>query len=256
MSKSQSVLLIGDVQWPYHDAVVTSKIIKVAERYQPSRIVQIGDLIDMPTVSRWAKHEALEYAGTLQQHIDGVRNDFLSPLRKAAPAAKIQWVSGNHDERVADYVKKYAPALAPLRALSMESLFDLDALGVEYVKGPVRVATNTYALHGHECGGYAASPSAWDGKFTKRYGSQNNYVFGHTHAGFLITRATGWGGNVSPRWTMNLGSTMDPTQVTYVKDGSLSWTMSFAWLEDDGKRVWPELVTLVDRLGYFKGQRV
>jgi hypothetical protein len=36
----------------------------------------------------------------------------------------------------------------------------------------------------------------------------------------------------------------------------MSWQQSFAWLEDDGKRVWPELVTLVDRLGYFKGERL
>jgi hypothetical protein len=31
--------------------------------------------------------------------------------------------------------------------------------------------------------------------------------------------------------------------------------MSFALLRDDGKRVWPELVTMVDRLFYVSGKR-
>lgn len=255
MSKRQSVLLIGDVQHPYNDKVTTDKVIEVARRHQPDSIVQIGDMIDFPTVSRWAKNDALEYAGTLQQHIDTLKSEFLSPLRKAAPNAAITWVSGNHDERVTDYVKRYAPALQPLKALCMDSLFDLPSYGVSYVKGPVRIATNTYALHGHECGGYSATPSAWDAKFQKRYGSDKSYVFGHTHQPFISHRSHGWGGATKPRFTMNLGSTMDPAQAGYVKDGSVSWVQSFGWIEDDGKRVWPELVTMVDRIFHFKGER-
>ncbi len=255
MAKRQNVLLIPDVQLPYHDAVVLKKILRVAERHQPDRVVQIGDLIDMPTVSRWAKGDALEYAATLQDHIDRTKDEFLSPLREAVPNAKIQWISGNHDERVTDYVKKYAPGLAPLRALSMSSLFELEKFDVDHVSGPVRIATNTYALHGHESGGYSATLQAWDLKFQKRYGSDKSYVFGHTHQPGIITRATGWGGEVTPRYTMNLGSIMDPTQVTYVKDGSLNWTMSFGWIEDDGKRTWPTLVTMYDRLFSFMGER-
>jgi predicted phosphodiesterase len=218
--------------------------------------VQIGDGIDFPTVSQWSKGTAGEYADTLQEHIDGYREDVLIPLRTAVPSAKITWLEGNHDLRVNDFVKKYAAPLGALRSLKMPELFALKELGVSYERGPLRVATNTLAVHGHESGGYCASASAWDAKFTKRYGSHHSFVFGHTHQPFLITRAFGYNGRVSPRFTMNAGSIMDPVQASYVKDGSVSWQQSFAWLEDDGKRVWPELVTLVDRLGYFKGERI
>ena len=51
---------------------------------------------------------------------------------------------------------------------------------------------------------------------------------------------------------MNVGSVMDPVKATYVKDGAVSWVMSFALLRDDGKRVYPELVTMVDR-GFYLG---
>jgi hypothetical protein len=54
---------------------------------------------------------------------------------------------------------------------------------------------------------------------------------------------------------MNSGSIMDPTEAKYVKDGSVSWTMSFAVLRDDGKRVWPELITANNRQFWFQGEK-
>ena len=256
MAKTRSTLILPDIQYPYHDSVVLDKLLRIAQRYQPDQVVQIGDGIDFPTVSQWSKGTAGEYADTLQDHIDGYRREVLEPLRDAVPHAKIVWLEGNHDLRVRDFVRKYAAPLSPLRALEMPNLFSLDELNIEYVRGPVRVATNTLAVHGHESGGYSASPTAWDTKLTKRHGSHKSFVFGHTHQPFLLTRAYGYAGNVTPRFTMNVGSIMDPVAATYVKDGAVSWQQSFAWLEDDGKRVWPELVTLVDRLGYFKGDRL
>lgn len=255
MAKIRTTVVLPDIQYPYHDRVVLAKLIAVVRDMQPEQIVQIGDGIDFPQVSQWSKGTAGEYADTLQEHIDGFRSDFLEPVREAAPHALFRWIEGNHDLRVKDFVKKYAAPLGPLRALEIPSLFGLDELSVEYVRGPVRIATNTLAVHGHESGGYCASQTAWDNKFTKRYGSDKSFVFGHTHQPFLLTRSYGYGGKVTPRFTMNAGSIMDPVAATYVKDGSVNWQMSFALLRDDGKRVWPELVTMVDRLFYVSGKR-
>lgn len=256
MAKTKSTLIIPDVQYPYHDSLLLSKLIKVAKDRQPDQIVQIGDGIDFPTVSQWAKATALEYAGTLQEHIDGFREDVLVPLREAAPEADITWLEGNHDRRVQDFINKYAAPLGPLRTLEMPKLFELGDLGIKYERGPLRIATNVLAIHGHESGGYCASASAWDAKFAKRYGSDKSFVFGHTHQPFLQSRAFGYAGKVSPRFTMNVGSIMDPVAATYVKDGAVSWVPSFGWIEDDGKRIWPELVLFNDRLAYFKGERL
>ena len=44
---------------------------------------------------------------------------------------------------------------------------------------------------------------------------------------------------------------MDPVSASYVKDGAVYWVMSFALLRDDGKRVYPDLITIVDRGFYF-----
>jgi hypothetical protein len=156
----KTTLIVPDIQYPYHDKLALSKLIKVAEDIQPDSIVQIGDGIDFPQVSQWSKGTAGEFAPTLQEHIDGYRTDVLEPLRKAAPDADILWLEGNHDLRLQDFVKKYAAPLGVLRALDVANLFALEDLNISYVRGPVRIGTNTFAVHGHEASGYCSSASA------------------------------------------------------------------------------------------------
>src|SRR5687768_17193910 len=187
---TKTTVILPDIQYPFHDALVLSKIIKVIEDLQPDAIFQIGDAIDFPQVSRWTKGTAGEYAPTLQKHIDGFKG-VLRELRDAAPKARITWLEGNHDLRLRDFVQQYASPLRTLDALTTENLFELNDVDVRYVKGPVRVATNTYAVHGHESSGYASTPQAWDTKFIKRYGSEKSIIFGHTHQPYLLTRAYG-----------------------------------------------------------------
>lgn len=251
---TKTTLVLPDIQFPFHDKLAMKKLLAVAKDIQPDAILQIGDGIDFPTVSRWAKDTALEYMPTLQEHIDGFKG-LLSELREVSPKAQITWLEGNHDLRLKQFINSYAPALSGLRALEVENLFGLAELDVQYVKGPLHIGTNTYAVHGHESGGYSSTPSAWDTKLTKRYGSDKSFLFGHTHQPFIIHRAFGYDGKVSPRFTMNVGSIMDPVQASYVKDGAVSWVMSFALLRDDGKRVYPELVTMVDRGFYLEGRK-
>src|SRR5258707_8362616 len=217
-----TTVVLPDIQYPFHDALMLQKILKVVKQLQPDAILSIGDAIDFPQVSRWSIGTAGAYAPTLQKHIDGFRNDVLEPMRREVPVAKITWLEVNHDLRIRDFVSSYAAPLRTLRALEMESLFGLDDLSITYERGPIRVGTNTYAVHGHEAPGYASTPHAWDQKFMKRYGSEKNFVFGHTHQPFITTRATGFDGKVAPWFTMNSGSIMDPTHATYVKDGAVS----------------------------------
>jgi len=255
MTKLQTTIIVPDIQWPDHDGLALKKILKVIEDVQPFQVVQIGDGIDFPQVSQWSVGTAGMYADTLQGHISSYSVGFLEGVRERAPKARLRWLEGNHDLRIAAFIKKYAPALASLDSLSIPSLFSLDELGWSYEKGPINIGTNVYAIHGHECGGYSSTISAWDAKFTKRYGSHRSYVFGHTHQPALVTRAYGFEGKLDGRFTMNVGSVMDPVKATYIKDGSASWNMSFGVLVDDGKRVYPQLIVMTDRGFIFNGQK-
>lgn len=255
MAKTKVTVIVPDIQYPYHDKLALKKVLKVIEDVQPDQVVQIGDGIDFPQVSQWSVGTAGAYADTLQEHVTGYRKDFLAPVAERAPGAKLRWLEGNHDLRITSFIKEYAPALASLNALSMPNLFSLDDLGWSYENGPINIGTNTFAIHGHESKGYSATLSAWDKKFCDRYGSHRSYVFGHTHQPGITTRAFGYDGKVDGRFTMNVGSLMDPVAATYVADGSVSWNMSFGVLRDDGKRMYPELIVMTDRGFHFEGRK-
>lgn len=255
MAKYQTTVIVPDIQFPFHDPVALKKIVKVIADTQPHQVVQIGDGIDFPQVSQWSVGTAGMYAQDLQEHIKGYRSNFLLKVREAVPEARLRWLEGNHDLRIQSFVKKYAPALASLDSLSMESLFELDESGWSYERGLIHIGTNTYALHGHECGGYSPTLNAWDKKFCDKYGSHRSFIFGHTHRPGIVTRAYGFDGKLDTRFTMNVGSVMDPVQATYLKDGSAPWTMSFGLLHDDGKRVYPELIVMTDRGFIYRGEK-
>lgn len=250
----RTTLLVPDVQYPYHDRIMLSKIISVIKDVQPARIVQIGDGPDFKEVSRWSKGTAAEYAPTLQANIDGFRKDVLVPIREAAPKADLAWVEGNHCKRIKDFIRQYAYPLTSLRSLSMEALFGLDELEIGYKRGPLTIAPGVDAVHGHESKGYAASPAAWDLKFLKRYGSDRSIVFGHTHQPFITTAGHGSGGKIKNRFVMNVGSIMDFKSADYVADGSVSWTHSLGLLHDNGRVTVPELVIAKERKVFTHGK--
>jgi predicted phosphodiesterase len=258
----KTTLLIPDIQYPYHDTSMLDKLLDVADDIQPDQIVLIGDGPDFKEVSRWSKGTAEEYKTTLGENILGFRSDVLVQLRDAAPESKIIWIEGNHCSRIKDFVRQYGFPLGSIRrwednepTLSMESMFGLNPLRIEYVKGPMVIAPGVLGLHGHEAGGYAASPAAWDLKFLRRHGSEWSVVFGHTHQGFLTTSGFGFAGDISNRFIMNVGSIMRPESADYVKDGAVNWTHSFGLLHDDGVTTWPELIVAKRGSFMFKGEK-
>lgn len=251
----RTTLIVPDIQYPYHDALMLRKLISVAEYMQPDQIVQIGDGMDFREISHWNVGEAVSYQPTLQKNIDGYISSVLKPLAEAAPKSKRRWLIGNHDEYLEKFLNKYGVQLRTLRTLSLESLFHLDEHGWQTDRGLTNIAPGTYMLHGHEMSGYSPNIDAWDKKFRDIHGSERSYVFGHTHQPAIKTRSFGAHHALNPRFTMNVGSIMDPKHANYVKHKAPSWVMSFGVLRDDGKRVYPELVTAVDRGFYFEGKK-
>jgi predicted phosphodiesterase len=242
-------LVPGDIQYPYQDSAMLRKILDFAADSQPETIALIGDGPDFKEVSRWSKGTAEEYKPTLGDNILGFRKEVLVPLREECPNSEIIWVEGNHCKRIKDFTRQYGYPLQFIKnwrdekqTLSMESLFGLDELEIQYRKGPVQIAPRVIAVHGHEAGGYSATPGAWDLKFLKRHGSDWSVVFGHTHQPFLNTTGFGFNGEIKNRFVMNVGSIMRPETADYVTDGAVSWTHSFGVIHDDGVTSWPELV--------------
>lgn len=142
--RARSAVLLPDMQigyrWVYdtgtpylrpcHDRAAIDAALQVLARERPTDVVLLGDMLDFaPLSTRWtAEHGSeettrpalLEWRWLLQR------------IRSLAPDARIVYLEGNHEARLAKYLDDRAPQLRGLMP-TLPMLLDLDALGVEYV---------------------------------------------------------------------------------------------------------------------------
>ena len=91
--KHQSILCISDTQAPYHHKDALRFLKAVKEKYKPTDVVQIGDLVDNYRFSEW--DQAAEAMG-LMEEVSGSRQ-FINQLGELFP--KMTVILGNHDLR-------------------------------------------------------------------------------------------------------------------------------------------------------------
>lgn len=139
----------------FHDEDALALAVTLARTVRPDAICCLGDLLDLPAVSKYRKQPS--WALTTQAAVDRA-HDWLAALSAVAPVTLLE---GNHDARLHNYVLDNAAAAFGLKranapedwpTLSVPYLLRLDELGVEYVGAyPVGIkwyAPNLACIHG------------------------------------------------------------------------------------------------------------
>jgi len=130
----------GNLQ-PTHDEAAMSVALQVIRDAKPSRVVMVGDNLDLPELGKYRYSPA--FAMTTQATID--RGGLMAAeVRAAAPDATIVWLAGNHEERLPNYILDNAKASFGIKrsmepegwpVLSVPHLCRLDEYGVSYRPG-------------------------------------------------------------------------------------------------------------------------
>lgn len=134
----ETVLVIPDSQngfregKPMHDRLAWEAAVWLANEIQPDGIVELGDMMDMPTFSGFRKTPDL--LGSTQRMIDETWW-WQTRVRAAAPSAWIRWLEGNHEKRYMDTLHDQVPDMAMLRDIQLPKLLRLEDLGVTYQSG-------------------------------------------------------------------------------------------------------------------------
>ena len=244
----RTIFFLPDMQFPYQDQRVTSTLLDLIVDIQPDEVVQVGDFVDLPEVSRWTKGYAQEHAGTILSGIEAGKQ-FLTELREVFDGP-FRIKMGNHDERIERYVSRYAPALAPLPGVQLTELLDLKGYGATLHRDIFKVAPGWVCAHGHE-GALRAGGGLTALALARKVGQ--SVVCGHTHSAGLVVNTTSYLGQWGKQLMgMEVGHAMNQARARYMKGGA-DWQNGFGLLHVRGARTYPELVLGIDRRFSYRG---
>lgn len=203
----------------------------------------MGDELDAPEPSRWNKGYAEEYEETLQDSIDmtfEIMSDFRAALGRSKPFI-IQ--RSNHTDRIEKYIRKYAPAFAPLRNLRIENLLGYSSLNITYLHKMKELLPGWVMAHGDE-GRLSSVPGSTAMKLATRL--NRSVVCGHTHRLGLQHDTSGLYGKNRTIFGLEVGHLMDIKQASYLMSGVANWQQGIGILMEKNRKVVPYAVPIVN----------
>jgi hypothetical protein len=169
---------------PIHDEAAIDVALQTIAVVQPHRIIVVGDGADFAELSRFRGTPA--FAQVMQATIDWVER-FLAKLRALSPNAIIEWLEGNHEARLQNYILDNAIAAFGLKrantpeswpVLSFPFLCRFDSHDVRYVgaypAGEIWVNDRLRVIHGDK-----VSQNSTAHKYLDE--DRVSTVYGHVH---------------------------------------------------------------------------
>ena len=92
--KDKTILIIGDLHFPYHHRDALPFLNAVNKFYQPTRVISIGDMFDQHAFSRYDKDPDMPLAK------DEIKAATKNVQELAKLFSKLEIVTGNHDKRL------------------------------------------------------------------------------------------------------------------------------------------------------------
>lgn len=171
----------------FHDRRALDLAVQIAEYIKPERIILLGDMLDLADWSDKFLRSPDFYWTTQPSLIE--TSWWIARLIKAVPDVKIDYIEGNHEDRmkkmlinhlIAAYDLKPANDMDAYPAMSIQNLLGLDDMGVvywnNYPKDEVWITPNLRCRHGNIArkGGGNTSKTILRDVFVSE-------VYGHSH---------------------------------------------------------------------------
>lgn len=242
--KDGMVVIFGDCHyWPGDMPIAHVGLVKFIRKFAPCAVICNGDVFDGARVSR---HPPTGWA-----HMPEVKDEveycqrMLNEIEEAAPKkAKLILNPGNHDTRFSSRLASMAPEYAGLLGTDLKDYFPLWEFGWS-----TQINDDVVVKHRFKGGTHAAWNNTLHGGVTM--------FTNHLHR-LCVTPITDYRGR---RWGVDCGCISDfgPTEnkFTYGEDNPYNWGSGFAVATfKNGKLLPPELVQVIDRVAYFRGEPV
>jgi hypothetical protein len=242
----KKIVIVSDMQIPYHDPVAIRNVVAFIKRFKPDQVITIGDEIDLPQVSRWTEGTPGWYEQTLASDRDATV-EILWDLQVT------DMIRSNHTDRLYNVIMKKIPAFLALPELKFEKFMKLDELGIKFHRKPLEFAPDWIAIHGDE-GSVKPTPGLTALDAARKHGK--SVVCGHTHRAGQSAFTEASGGVLGRVLRgVEVGNLMDFKKAGYTK-GVANWQQAFAVFYVDKKAVTNTIVHIEkDGSFVFEGKR-
>jgi hypothetical protein len=242
----KKIVVISDLQVPYHDERAVRNVAAFIRRFKPDQVITIGDEIDLPQISRWTEGTP----GWFEQSLGTDRDATVEILWDLQVTDMIR---SNHTDRLYNVIMKKIPAFLALPELKFEKFMKLDTLGIKFHRKPLEFAPDWIAIHGDE-GSVKPTPGLTALDSARKHGK--SVVCGHTHRAGQSAFTEASGGVLGRVLRgVEVGNLMDFKKAGYTK-GVANWQQAFAVFYVDKKTVTNTIIHIEkDGSFVFEGKR-
>ena len=231
------------MQYPFIKKSYVEALLNYVDYVKPHSLLCVGDELDAQTISTYARGTALEFEGSLQKNIIGLKS-LLKEFRSALGRSKDFQISrSNHTARIERYIAKFAPGFSCIDSIKIENLLGYNDknINVKYNRSLTEVAKGVLLGHGDEGRLYSQAGATALGLALR---TGKSVVCGHTHRAGLMHQSFGYSAKLSKVFGMEVGHLCDLSSpgMKYTK-GYANWQAGFGILYEQDGQVKPELIT-------------
>lgn len=224
------ILVLGDIHFPYHNKKALKEAMYAAKQEKPSHVVQIGDLYDQYSFSRFTRKNLMLPERELTEARDQAKA-LWKEIKSISSKPKCFQILGNHDLRL---IKRAQDRLPEAQELVKESLLELYKFkGVRTIEDDRDILEiNGIAFH-H---GYLSKL----GDHSKYFGKPA--VVGHSHTGGVVFEQR----NGRINWELNAGYLADQESepLRYRPTNISKWTLGYGLISFRGKTACPQFIPI------------
>ena len=226
----ERVALLYDVHVPYHDKHAYQLALDYIKKLKPkvNKIVLAGDYADFYKISFWKNEPRLEF----EDEVNEISKE-LKALKQQFYRVPIDYLEGNHEQRLFRYVNEKAPDLAYRNRI--EDVLGLRKRKITYVSNIARMCNGLspyklgklFVLHGHE---KKVSMGAINLARLYYARAKTNVIAGHHHkSDYTLVKKLD--GTHEGAWTVGtLGKLSEP----YQPINEWNWGLAYVDVFDNG----------------------
>lgn len=238
-------LTLNDVHVPAQSPKWQRKVGEFLNKERPPKIILAGDIMDIHSLSTHgkAKSRSRNYEWEFHKELEG-GTKFFAWLREMAPKADIQYIIGNHEERLEKYINTRAPLMSIAEFGRWDRILGLEDHNIRVPRKDVFVGCGQgqrcLIRHGHE--GRPGLSKFAGGTALKIAENQGVNTFcGHTHKlGVMVSIS---GGKQVYGAEGGYGGKLNHPYMGYVKGKKLPWVLAFSYFDSEKRaNPFPEFV--------------